>query len=312
MSAHAADTLPAPTTDAARLKADIETWGYCLAADALVEPGLGAVRDRLLAQAKAERERGVTRHDSPVELGETRNQWVRVLSNKGRIFIDALVHNPVTRPIVHHLLGEEVLLSGLDSHITWPGNGAMGLHIDQWWMPHPVMPGETGWQRAGDVKRSRQRLGSPEPTDRAINPPVVVNVFYAVSDFTRANGATRLIPRSHLSGAHPEPHGSYAEVQPEVPAGTAVIWDGRTWHAAGANAGNGPRIGVSTYFTAPQFRQLVNFTLGTRPEVLEGMTDEDRRLFGFGIWEGIGNTGGAMAGLAEPGAGATGLLEPEA
>ena len=133
--------LPRPTRDLDRLKADMDTWGYCLAADALEGGVLETVRERLLAQAAAEREHGIARQDSPVEVGEQVNQWVRMLSNKGRIFIDALVHNPVTRPVVHHLLGKEVLLSGLDSHITWPGNGAMGLHIDQWWLPHPVMPG---------------------------------------------------------------------------------------------------------------------------------------------------------------------------
>ena len=303
--------LPRPTRELDRLKADMDTWGYCLAADALEGGVLETVRERLLAQAAAEREHGIARQDSPVEVGEQVNQWVRMLTNKGRIFIDALVHNPVTRPVVHHLLGKEVLLSGLDSHITWPGNGAMGLHIDQWWLPHPVMPGQSDYRRAGDISRARQSFGSPERSNGPINPPVVVNVFYCATEFTRSNGGTRLVPASHLSGAHPEPRGSYDEVQPEVPAGSAVIWDGRTWHAAGANHGNGPRIGISTYFTGPQFRQLVNFPYGTRPDVLAGLSAEDRRLLGYATWEGIGNTGGAMAGEAEPGDRAPGSLVPE-
>ena len=300
--------LPHPTGDHERLKANLDTWGYCLAAEALKGDVLAAVQERILTQAAAERAQGVTRQDSPVELGEMKNQWVRILTNKGRIFIDALVHNPVTRPLVHHLLGEEVLLSGLDCHITWPGNGAMGLHIDQWWLLHPVMPGERPVLKAGDIKRSRQVFCSPERSSRAINPPVVINVFYAATDFTRANGATRLIPGSHLSGAHPEPRGSYDEVQPEVPAGTAVIWDGRTWHAAGANDSDVPRAGISTYFAGPQFRQLVNLPYGTRPDVAAGLTEADRRLFGYAIWEGIGNTGGAMSGEAEPGIDKPGVL----
>lgn len=307
MTANRTD-LPQPTRDLQRLKQDMDTWGYCLAASALEGEVLAQVRKRLLEQAAAERAQGVTRQDSPVEIGEMKNQWVRILTNKGRIFIDALVHNPVTRPVVHHLLGEEVLLSGLDCHLTWPGNGAMGLHIDQWWLPHPVMPGETPALKAGDIRRARQSFGTPEPSTGAINPPVVINVFYAATDFTRANGATRLIPGSHLSGAHPEPRGTYDEVQPEVPAGTAVIWDGRTWHAAGGNDSDGPRAGISAYFCGPQFRQLVNFPYGTRPDVLAGLSQADRKLFGYAIWEGIGNTGGAMAGEAEPGEGKTGVL----
>ena len=304
------DELPKPEDDLARLTGDLDRWGYCLVAGALAEPVLSQLRERLLAQAGAEIEQGITRHDSPVELGEKKNQWVRMLSNKGRIFIDALVHNAAVLPVVRHLLGEDILLSGLDSHITWPGNGAMGLHIDQWWLPHPVAPGDRDFRRAGDVRRTRQVTGSPEPVDRLINPPVVVNVFYAATDFSPVNGGTRLVPRSHLSGCHPEPRGTYDEVQPEVPAGTAVVWDGRTWHAAGANSGNGPRIGISTYFSTPQFRQLVNFPMGTRPEVAAAFTDEDRRMFGYAIWEAINNTGGAMTGFVEPGERSTGSLVP--
>ena len=309
MSRWTADELPTPTSDPERLLADIDAWGYCLMADALDGRQIAAVRERVLAQAEAEREGGITELANPVEPEDRINQWVNMLTNKGRVFLDSLVANPRTRPVVGHLLGGCYLLAAIDSHITWPGNKPQGLHIDQWWMPYPAAPGDR-YRRAGDITREEQMTGDPGPADRPVNPPVVVNVFYAVSDFTAANGATRLVPRSHHSGCHPDPARAYREAQPEVPAGTAVVWEGRTWHGAGANTSNGPRVGISTFYCAPQFRQLTNLTYGTRPDVLARLSAEERNLFGFTPFGGIGNTGDLNAGEIVPGERAVGELAP--
>jgi len=67
------DDLPQPSRDPDRLKADMDTWGYCLAAGALEGDVLEEVRERLISQAAAEREQGIARQDSPVELGEQVN-----------------------------------------------------------------------------------------------------------------------------------------------------------------------------------------------------------------------------------------------
>lgn len=300
--------LPRPEHDTTRLLADIDRWGYCLVADALAPDETERLRDRLLGQAAAERERGITEFGNPVEPGDRVNQWVNMLTNKGRCFIDSLANNPRTRAVVGHLLGAEYLLAAIDSHITWPGNAAMQLHTDQWWLPHPAAPEDTGYRRAGDITRARQVFGEPETSDRPINPPVVVNVFFALTPFGRTNGGTRLVPGSHRSGCHPAPEHSYREAQPEVPAGTALIWEGRTWHGAGINTGNAPRVGVSTFFCAPQFRQLTNLTYGTRPEVAAGLSAEERRLFGFTPYAGLGNTGDLNAGEIVPGEAAVGAL----
>ena len=41
---------------------------------------------------------------------------------------------------VRFILGEHAILSEFSAHVTWPGNREMPLHIDQWFMPHPVDP----------------------------------------------------------------------------------------------------------------------------------------------------------------------------
>jgi len=302
--------LPRPERDETALLADMDRWGYCLVAEALSPEEVEALRERVLGQAAAEREQGITEFGNPVEPGDRVNQWVNMLTNKGRCFIDALAGNPRTRTVVRHLLGAEYLLGAVDSHITWPGNAAMALHIDQWWLPHPAAPEDTGYRRAGDITRARQTYGEPEAADHPINPPVVVNVFFALTPFGRANGGTRLVPGSHRSGRHPDPARAYPEAQPEVPPGTAIVWEGRTWHGAGINSGNAPRVGVSTFFCAPQFRQLSNLTYGTRPEVAAGLSAEERRLFGYSPFAGLGNTGDLNADGIVAGAEAVGPLAP--
>jgi len=64
--------------------------------------------------------------------------------------------------------------------------------------------------------------------------------------------------------------------------------DSRTWHSTGENRTDAPRIGLTTNFCAPQFRQQENFLLGTSPEVLAEASDELRALLGFRAWQGYG------------------------
>ena len=81
----------------------------------------------------------------------------------------------------------------------------MGLHIDQWFMPYPVDPNEH-YPRPSDVSRTEQKRGDPVTARHPVNPPVVCNVMFAITDFTVENGATRLVPGSHRSGVHPAPN----------------------------------------------------------------------------------------------------------
>ena len=115
-----------------------------------------------------------------------------------------------------------------------------------------------------------------------VNPPVVCNVMFAITDFTVANGTTRLVPGSHRSGCHPGPAGRYPTIHAEVLAGSFVVWEGRTWHAASLNTGTGPRIGITTYWSAPFLRQLLNFAYGLRPEVAADLSEHERGLMASG------------------------------
>jgi ectoine hydroxylase-related dioxygenase (phytanoyl-CoA dioxygenase family) len=291
---------PHATRDIERVKADIARYGFGILEGALPPAITTAIRDRLLDQAAAERAKDVDISNASVEPDDDVNQWVAMLPNKGRVFRE-LINNQACLDPVRFVLGKDAILSEFSAHITWPGNKEMALHIDQWFMPQPAMP-SPDYRRAADATRSDQPFGEPEPARHAINVPVVANAMWAISDFTRENGATRLVPGSHLSGRHPEPGRAYDCVWAEAPAGSIVIWEGRTWHAASLNTGNSPRLGITTYWGAPFLRQLLNFTYGLRPEVAADHNENERALMGYRVWQSYGATGNFNAAWATPGA----------
>ena len=294
------DDVPKATRDLTRLKADIDEWGFCFIEQAFEPAKVASIQMRLTEQAEAERATGYHRPGVSVQDPEGQNQWITMLINKGAVLQGVLFH-PLITGVMDHLLGREHVLSEMSSHITRPGNSLLPFHTDQWWMPQPRLPGEP-YRRAGDITRGNATTGLPERATTPINPPMAANAMCMISDFTAANGATRLVPMSHLSGLQPEacvPH-KVPSIAAEGRAGDVVISEGRTWHAAGENATNAARYGLVTHYAGPQVRTLQNFTLGTKAEVLANATPELRKLLGFKVWSGYGETGPLDEEFARP------------
>lgn len=270
------------------LNNQMDDSGYCIIRDVISPEIISEIHRRIDAQAKAEKRLEVTTQDQ-VQTDNDKNQWVYMLINKGEIF-QKLFENETAHEIVRHVLGPNFLLSDFSATITHPGNGQMGLHKDQWWLPEPKMPHEPH-QRCGDINRSNVKLGQPTISSTPINPPVICNVLWMISDFTVENGGTRIVPRSHLSGRSPEPYGKYNTINATGSAGSAVIFEGRTWHSADLNTSCAPRYGITTYYGAPQFRQMLNFTYGMKDEIADKLSLPNRALLGYKPWGGYGATG---------------------
>lgn len=321
------ERLPAPTQDLDRLKADVDEFGYCVYERALAGDFLDAVRARLLEQAQAELELGLAFRDGgpaqpPPAPSATRdatgwndrganggiNQRLWMLINKGEEFRRVAMH-PGTSEVVAHILGREFQLSTLSANIAKPGGAEMKLHTDQWWMPAPSRPGDRP-VRPGNITR----LDFDRDNDAAevvqVPPPAACNVMYMLNDFTADNGGTRLVPRSHLTGRQPTEGLDLQPVAAEGPAGTAVIFEGRTWHGTGANTSDRVRLGLLATFCGPQFRTQENYTLGILPEVYEKCSTELLRRIGFGLWNAYGRVGSPARVLAEPDAERVGELRP--
>ena len=280
------NTLPQPTRNIEIATKDMDTHGYCVLDNILSEDELSSIRKRLAEQLEAEAQLGQAHH-----LPD-KKQLVMFLLNKGKVFRDLLL-KPALHGLLRHVLGEAYLLSSYHAHLAHPG-GKRAFHTDQFWMPPPTTPEKVTLLRPGSITRADNRghhVGGNELMNAAtISAAVVCNAMWMIDDFTDENGATLVVPGSHLSGRQPD-----ADLDQEanwVPAvghaGSVLVFEGRVWHSTGINRTQRPRIGLTTNFCGPQFRQQENFLLGTRPDVLEQIPDELKSLIGFRPWQGYG------------------------
>ncbi len=308
-----------PTTDLEQAKHDLAQHGFCMLAGALSQQQIAAVRERLIAQARAEISLGDAFEDGGADQqwgafrdgdGNIRpeaftaknggvNQRVWMLVNKGRVFLDLLEHERVLS-LVRSVLGDELLLSSHSANIAKSGGIAMPLHTDQWWMPQPTRKTRSPLP-VGSITRSLFDSDDEYDSD-VIAPAACSNVIWMLDDFTSSNGATRIVPGTHMSGRHPDAKrdAGVESIPACAPAGTALVTDGRVWHGTGANIGNTSRHAVLSTFCGPQFRPQENYVVGTRREVLDDATPSLRALLGLKVWCGYGRTGNPTVEYIDP------------
>ena len=108
--------------------------------------------------------------------------------------------------------------------------------------------------------------------------------MWALTDFTEANGATRLIPGTHLADHSPDYGGEYPSIAAEMPKGSVLIWHGSLWHGGGANATDSPRVGIAMNYCAGYIRQQENQQLGLAREKVQTFAPRLRELVGYGVY----------------------------
>ena len=100
------------------------------------------------------------------------------------------------------------------------------------------------------------------------HPPTVCNSMWALTDFTEANGATRIIPGTHLSDHSPDYGPPYDSIPAEMARGSVLVWHGSLWHGGGANQTDDRRIGIAMNYCAGYIRQQENQQLGLPPALV--------------------------------------------
>lgn len=120
----------------------------------------------------------------------------------------------------------------------------------------------------------------------------LLNVMWAVSDFTEENGATRLWPgsqRRELDRGE-DPSQSIAAIMPK---GSACLFLGSLTHGAGANQSAAPRTGVIVSYCLGWLKTYENQFLAYPKEVVRCFPERLQRLLGYqmhrpnlGGWEG--------------------------
>ena len=135
------------------------------------------------------------------------------------------------------------------------------------------------------------------------HPELQLATVIAFVDFTRENGATRVVPGSHrwpdrqlvpaeqMLQSPPAPEQiAYAE----MPAGSAVIYSGGTIHAGGANSTSIPRRGAHLSYCLGWLRTEENNYLSTPPAVAATLPRRAQELLGYALHDSIPRGGGYL------------------
>jgi len=168
------------------------------------------------------------------------------------------------RALIQHpliLAATQQLLAGATSfqlHLTQliaigPGEPGQPIHRDQW--AFDFFPFPKGYE-------------------------VQCNTIWALTDFAAENGATRVIPGSHLYDDKLELTHADCEAA-EMPAGSVFVYTGAVYHGGGANRSDATRYGLNLTYARSWLRQEENQYLSVPFEVARELPDELLKLIGY-------------------------------
>ncbi|MDE0037383.1 MAG: phytanoyl-CoA dioxygenase family protein [Gammaproteobacteria bacterium] len=161
------------------------------------------------------------------------------LFRSSRAFDDIIVH-PTILAVVRG-----VLVASKQTNADYYGGSFRDIQLSTS-MIKDVQPGE-------DIRTLHQDDGFfPIPRPRQ---PLAVNTLLAIDPFTVANGATRVVPRSHHWSKKLEPDHDFVTV--EMDAGSILMFNGAVWHGRGPNRTAGRcRRALNLYYSCSWLRQV--------------------------------------------------------
>jgi len=178
-----------------------------------------------------------------------------------------LVHGPLYEripvhpgilPVVERVLDGGLLISSLSSIAIGAGESAQPLHADD------------------------QLIPVPKP-----HPPMICNTMWAITDFTEANGATRLCPGTHLADHSPDLRRRYDSVPAVMAKRSVLVWVGSLWHGGGANTTDARRVGIAMNYCAGYLRQQENQQLGIPVATMRRFPRRLQELCGYSVYRGL-------------------------
>lgn len=225
---------------------DVARRGFGILADVLAPDEVGRLvgaLDRLIAEDLA--------HPDPRRRNDDWMAFNGVLRDDA---IASVVTHPNILPTVEAILGPTCIMYACVSS-SMPPNGtnfSMRVHVDS------------------------PRVIPSYPTN--------VGVMVALSDFTEDNGATRFLPESFERTDVPTLDEFERDAEMVFPrAGSAVVFNARTWHSGGVNRTAEPRHAVTVNYCRAYMRQSFDFVRMVPPDRVATLPPVLRRLLGFDV-----------------------------
>ena len=184
------------------------------------------------------------------------------LFNKARVFERVYQIPPLLR-VIRHFLGEDAVLSSVQAHIVFPGAKEQGLHAD------------------GSITGPNRPLAPADGGMRITSHVLGFNVVFCVSDYTAQNGATRVVPGSHLYRRREPIRDTQLAQIIEAPRGSVLIFNICAWHGASEHRGDSVRYAVMTPWRRRWIRAEADLARIVQPEVLERAGEEGPVIFGI-------------------------------
>ena len=170
----------------------------------------------------------------PTLFDRDRSQRIWNLAGKADGAAD-LIEHPAVLALARAALGQDCVLS--DCSAT-----SIGAHTEggSWHVDVPL-----------------GQLSEPLPDF-----PLTTQNAWMLDDFTEENGATRVVPGSHLTRRKPqwsEDTVEENEIALTAPAGSVAMWLSNTWHRSGPNRTEKPRRAVLCYYCRSWIKPFSDF-----------------------------------------------------
>ena len=250
--------LPRPTRSLETVRADLDRAGYAILAGVLTPEEVRDARQVLVDEIAREEAIDENRVRRFFTDPDDTNRRLSRLPNRHRWFRDFLEH-PVALEMTKYILGptllnESYLVHSYGANLTRPGSGEQFIHLDR------------GMDFHDQTKPLQSRF------------------IWCLDEFEEENGATRVVPGSHLWNDRIDMSGAtyYQSVPAEAPAGSLIIYSDMLLHGTGANVSKDrERAGVIVGYCPPWCRPMINFPLVLDADVMEGTSQTLRQLLGY-------------------------------
>lgn len=196
------------------------------------------------------------RHADALSLGSKR--FMVTVALEGAFHSPQVYANPHVAPIIHEVLGGQMIMGGFVSVCSLPGAENMRVHKD-----HPAL--------------------FPESENPDGLPSFAVTAIVPMLGFNQQLGTTRVVKGSHRCAS---PVAEEMETQdPSAPPGACLLMDYRLTHQGRANRSDQVRPILTMIYHRPWFRDIVNYgkqnPLLMSEEAFAQVPDEHRHLFAW-------------------------------